>query len=50
MKPKELIPDGQGSISPLVAQLISLATVDADSSAKLDGIFDAARSSLGVSP
>lgn len=46
MKPKKLTADDQSSISPLVAQLISLATVDANSSAKLDGVFEAARSSL----
>jgi len=38
--------EGQSPVSALVAQLIALAAVDTNSSAKLDDILKAARSSL----
>src|SRR5258707_12071217 len=38
--------DGQSPVSALVTQLMSLAAVDTNSSAKLDDILEAARSSL----
>jgi U3 small nucleolar RNA-associated protein 10 len=46
MRPNKPAKEGQSSISPLVAQLIALAVIDTNSSAKLDDILGAARSSL----
>ena len=45
-KPNKPGKEGQSPISPLVAQLMALATVDTNYSAKLDDILEAARSSL----
>ena len=46
MNPNKPGKEGQSPISPLVAQLMALATVDTNSPAKLDDILEAARSSL----
>lgn len=48
VKPKKSSKESQSPISPLVAQLIALATVDTNSSSKSDDILDTARSSLNM--